>query len=98
MPTIGINTTPAAPYRVAVGVTAVQLTSSGAVHSLIIKAICVGQTVYIGASSAVTTSTGYPLADGETLTIESRDANQYWAIASAVAQAVSVFPFTRGIG
>lgn len=84
-----------APYRVTVGTTAVQLTSSGNVHGVVIKCICPGQTVYIGASSAVTTSTGYPMVDGETLTMEVRNANQIYAIASAAAQSVAVLPFAR---
>lgn len=84
-----------APYRVTVGATAVQLTTSGNVHGVVIKAIAPGQVVYIGASAAVTTATGYPMADGDTLTLEVRNANQVWAIASAAAQSVSVLPFSR---
>jgi len=84
-----------APYRVTVGAAAVQLTSSGNVHGVVVKAMCPGQTIYIGVSSAVTTATGYPMTDAETLTLEVRNANQIYAIASAPAQAVAVLPFTR---
>lgn len=85
-----------APYRVTVGATAVQLTNSTNVNGgVVIKAICPGQTLYIGISSAVTTSTGYPMSDGETLTLEVRNANQLYAIASAAAQSVAVLPFSR---
>lgn len=84
-----------APYRVTVGGTAVQLTASGNVTGLVIKAICPGQTMYIGAASTVTTLTGYPLADGETLTLEVTNANQIYAIASAASQSVAVLPFSR---
>jgi hypothetical protein len=84
-----------APYRVTVGVAAAVLTASGNVHGVILKAICPGQTIYVGASSAVTTATGYPMTDGETLTLEVRDANQIYAIASAAAQSLAVLPFAR---
>jgi hypothetical protein len=84
-----------APYRVTIGAAAVQLTASGNVHGIVIKAICPGQTIYIGASSAVTTSTGYPMVDGETLTLEAANANQIYAIASAAAQSVAVLPYAR---
>ncbi len=84
-----------APYRVTVGGTAVQLTSSGNVHAVMIKAICVGQTIYIGTSDQVTTSTGYPLADGDSLVLEVRNANQIYAIASASSQSLAVLPFSR---
>jgi hypothetical protein len=49
-----------APYRVTVGAAAVQLTASGNVHGIVLKAICPGQTIYVGVSSSVTTATGYP--------------------------------------
>jgi hypothetical protein len=84
-----------APYRVTVGAAAVQLTASGNVHGIVVKALSPGQTVYIGASSAVTTATGYPMVDGETLTLEVRNADQLYAIASAASQAVAVLPFSR---
>jgi hypothetical protein len=84
-----------APYRVTVGAAAVQLTTSGNVHGVVIKAICPGQTVYVGVSSSVTTATGYPMADGETLTLEVQNANQVYAIASAATQSVAVLPFER---
>jgi hypothetical protein len=84
-----------APYRVTVGAAAVQLTASGNVHGVVIKCLCPGQTVYVGTTSGVTTATGYPLVDGETLTLEIRNANQVYAIASAAAQSVAVLPFSR---
>jgi hypothetical protein len=84
-----------APYRVTVGAAAVQLTTSGNVHGIVIKAMCPGQTIYIGASSAVTTATGYPMVDGETLSLEATNANQVYAIASAGGQSVAVLPYSR---
>jgi len=85
-----------APYRVTVGTSAEQVTDSGNVNGgVVIKAICPGQTIYVGVSSSVTTSTGYPLSDGETLTLEVRNANALYVIASAAAQSVAVLPFSR---
>jgi len=85
-----------APYRVTVGGTAVQLTSSGNVNGgVVIKALCPGQTIYIGTSSAVTTANGYPMSNGETLTLEVINANALWAIASAAAQEIAVLPFSH---
>lgn len=84
-----------APYRVTVGATAVQLTSSGNVNGgVVVKALVPGQTMYLGLSG-VTTATGYPMADYETLTLEVSNANQLYAIASAAAQSVAVLPFSR---
>jgi len=84
-----------APYRVTVGGTAVQLTSSGNVNGgVVVKAICPGQTMYIGISG-VTTATGYPLSDGEAVALGVGNANQIYAIASAAAQSVAVLPFSR---
>lgn len=84
-----------APYRVTVGTDAVQLTSSGNVNGgVLIKCLCSGQTVYLGASSAVTTSTGYPLSNGDSVVLAVRNANQVYAIASAAAQSVAVLPFS----
>lgn len=85
----------AAPVRLAVGGTAVQGTDTGTVHGVIVKAICPSQTVYVGASAAVTTANGYPLADGAELLLEVANGNQLFFIASAAAQAVSILPFTR---
>lgn len=85
-----------APYRVTVGASAVQLTASGNVNGgVVVKAICPGQTVYVGTSAAVTTANGYPLSDGETLTLEVSNADKVFAIASAAAQSVAVLPFSR---
>lgn len=85
-----------APYRVTVGGTAVQLTSSGNVNGgVCLKALVPGQTLYLGVSTAVTTSTGWPMSDNESLCLEVINANQIWGIASAAAQSVAVLPFSR---
>jgi len=85
-----------APYRVTVGVAAVQLTSSGNVNGgVCVKALVPGQTLYLGVSSAVTTATGWPMTDNESLCLEVRNANVLWGIASAAAQSVAVLPFSR---
>jgi len=67
----------------------------GNVHGVVIKAICPGQNIYVGVSSAVTTGTGYKMGDGETLTFEVKNLNKLWFIASADGQSISVLPFLR---
>lgn len=84
-----------APTRNTVGATAAQLTATDNVHGVILKAICPGQVIYLGLDANVTTATGYPMVDGETLTLEVRNADQLYAIASAAAQSLAVLPFTR---
>ena len=85
-----------APYRVTVGATATQLTSSGNVNGgVCVKALVPGQTMYLGISSAVTTLTGWPMTDNESLCLEVRNANELYGIASAAAQSVAVLPFSR---
>lgn len=84
-----------APLRKAINTGAgQQLTSTGPVHGVIVKAICPGQKVYVG-DATVTTANGYPLGDGETLTLEVKNANQIYMTADADAQAVSILPFLR---
>lgn len=46
--------------------------------------------VYIGNSGSVTTSTGYPLFDGNSLQMDLTDASQIWAISSVSGQTVAV--------
>lgn len=85
-----------APYRVTMGVAAAQITTSGNVNGgVCLKALVPGQTLYIGVSSAVTTSTGWPMTDNESLCLEVRNANVLYGIASAAAQSVAVLPFSR---
>lgn len=85
-----------APYRVTIGATSVQLTTSGNVNGgVCLKALVPGQTLYIGISTAVTTSTGWPMTDNESLCLEVRNATDLWGIASAAAQSVAVLPFSR---
>ena len=86
---------PVAPTRNSVTGSAAQLTSTGNNHGLILKAICPGQTIYIGTTIAVTTATGYPMADGETLTLEIQNANQLFAISSSGTQSLAVLPYSR---
>lgn len=76
-----------------VGLTAIQITPSPLANrsSIGFKAICaVGEIIYIGASNAVTTSTGWPLANGEALQMDLTSGQQIWAIASAAAQNLRV--------
>lgn len=81
-----------APSRLTVGAAAVQGTSVPC-HGVVVKAICPGQTIYVGNSTAVTTATGYPLADGESITFEVSNINQLWFIASAALQSVALLPY-----
>lgn len=80
--------------RTTVGGTAVEITASAPLanrRSVSIKAICSGSNfVYIGSSSAVTTSNGYPLANEQSLDLEVDATTLIWAIASAASQAVAV--------
>lgn len=81
-----------APARLAVGAAAVQ-GPSVAVHGVLVRGLCPGQTIYIGVSNAVTTLNGYPLADGEEKQFEITNLNQLWFIASAAAQAIAYLPY-----
>lgn len=85
-----------APYRVAVNSgAAAALTTAGNKHGFVLKAMCPGQVIYIGVSSSVTTANGYPMNDGETLTLEVKDAAELYAIADADNQSLAVLPFTQ---
>lgn len=84
-----------APYRVTIGGTAVQLTTSGNVNGgVCVKALVPGQTMYLGLAGVATT-TGWPMTDNESLCLEVRNANVLYGIASAAAQSVAVLPFSR---
>lgn len=80
--------------RTSVGSSAVEITSSSPLvgrKSLSIKAICAGSAiVYIGHSSAVTSSNGFPLSNDQSIDMEVDDGVLIWAIASTGTQAVSV--------
>lgn len=78
-----------------VGVSAVQLPNTGTVLGVMLKAISPGQIVYIGTTSAVSTTTGFPLSDGDSIILEVSNANQVWAVATASGQRVAVFPYRR---
>lgn len=74
--------------RVTVGATAVALNAAGTSGSTLkIKNIDATNAVDIGAS-AVTAGTGYPLAAGETLTIDADPGDGVYAIRSAGADVV----------
>jgi hypothetical protein len=84
-----------APYQVVIGTTAQALTSSGGVLGVTLKAISPGQTIYLGTDNTVSSLTGWPLADGETFTVEVSDASTIWVVASAPSQRLAVFPYRR---
>ncbi len=76
-----------------VGTSAVQLTPTPLTgrSSMSIKVIVTGNNiVYIGDSSGVTTSTGYPLFNGDSLQLDLTGADTVYAIATAVGQTVAV--------
>ena len=73
-----------------VGTTAVQLTaaSTPCTEGVLVKALTTnGDLVYVG-KSGVTTGTGYELTAGETVTIETDNANKVYCIAGAAGQKV----------
>lgn len=76
-----------------IGTSAVQLTVTPLTGrtSMSIKAITTGNNiVYVGNSSGVTTSTGYPLFNGDSLQLDLTGAHVVYAIASAAAQTLAV--------
>lgn len=79
------------PYTI--GTTAVQLATPALANrsSMSFKAVCSGgQAIYIGNSGSVTTSSGYPLFNGESLQLDLTGATSPWAIASAAGQQLYV--------
>ncbi len=76
-----------------VGITAVQLTPTPLSNrsSVSIKAILTGvNVVYIGNSSGVTTSTGYPLFNGDSVQFDLTASQTLYAISTGAAQTVCV--------
>ena len=83
-----------AAFRETVDDSAAALTSVKC-HGVVLKAICPGQTIYIGADATVSAANGYPMSDGETLSLEVFDVAEIWAIASAADQHLAVLPYAR---
>lgn len=76
-----------------VGTTAIQLTPSPLTDrsSVSIRVMAdSGAIVYIGSDNTVTTSTGYPLFNGDTIQMDLTPADQIWAIANVANQDVAV--------
>jgi hypothetical protein len=87
----GLNAFQTSQY--AVGLSAVQLTPTPLTNrsSMSIKALTTsGNIIYVGNSNTVTTSTGYPLFNGDSLQIDLTGVQVIWAIASAAAQKVAI--------
>lgn len=79
------------PYTV--GVSAVQLANPALTgrSSMSFKAVCTGvNSIFIGNSSGVTTSNGWPLFNGDTLELDLNSTQAVWAIASAASQTLYV--------
>lgn len=88
---LGLNVFQTSQYSV--GLSAVQLTPAPLTNrsSMSVKATCTSSNaVYLGNSNAVTTSTGYPLFNGDVTNIDLTGSSQLWAIASAASQTVYV--------
>lgn len=83
------------PYHMLIGTSVQNLGSTGVVRGVTLKAICPGETIYIGIDSAVTTTDGFPMTDNETLYLEVNNPNQIWAIATASSQRLVVFAHRR---
>lgn len=83
------------PRQVAVNAAASQLPDTGNRHGVYFKAICPGQTIYIGTDNAVTTGNGFALYDGETLELDIRNCKDVWVVASADGQKLAILPFAR---
>lgn len=64
-------------------------TADSSVYSLLIKVPSGGATVYIG-SSAVTTSTGFPVAAGEAYAFDLDAAETVYGVVASGTQAVNV--------
>ena len=82
-----------APTRLTVGVAAVRQDPGSSCHGVLIKALCPGEVIYLGASAAVTTATGWPLADGDVLDIQVKQTSDLWFIASAGGQTIALLPY-----
>lgn len=84
---LGLNVFQTSQYTI--GTSAVQLTPTPLTNrsSMSIKATCTGaNAVYIGNSNAVTTSTGYPVFNGDVLNLDITPTGAVWAISAATNQ------------
>ncbi len=82
-----------APAQVTVGTSAVQLDATGTAtkFGVLVKALDGNAgTVYVGASGAVTTGTGYELGAGESVFLPVNNTNLIWALSSQASQKVSI--------
>lgn len=89
---------PRTPFRASVTTSAAALALPGGQarsHLYILKAICPSDVIYLGTSSAVTSSDGYPLQNGESITVEARDVTSLYAISGAGACSLAVWPWDR---
>lgn len=87
----GLTTFQTSQY--AVGTSAVQLTPTPLANrkSMSVKAILTGNNVvYVGNSSGVTSSTGYPLFNGDSVQLDITGSATVYAIATAAAQTIAV--------
>lgn len=66
-------------------------------HGFVIKALCpAAQVIYVsGTLATCTAAAGYPMNDGETLTLEVQNENQIFALASAGSAQLAILPFAK---
>jgi hypothetical protein len=87
----GLNSFQTSQYTISLS--AVQITPSPLANrsAISFKALCAtNQMIFIGNSNSVTSTTGYPLFDGDSLQMDLTPAHQVWAIASAAGQTLAV--------
>lgn len=73
-----------------IGLSAIQLSSNSLKQGVVIKASSSNTgSIYIGSSSGVTTSTGYELGAGESVTIPINNTNLVYLISNIASQSVS---------
>ena len=80
------------PSRATVNAVSAQLPAAPC-HGVLIKAICPGQTIYLG-RSAVSAATGWPMADGDVLDLAVKNVNEIYAVATAAGQSLALMPYS----
>lgn len=85
---------PLSPASITVGTAATLLSTTDRAgtangQAILVKVPAGGQVVYIGGAN-VTTTTGYPLAAGETLSLDIEGDDVVYGIVAATTQAVNV--------
>lgn len=80
-----------ADVKASIGATALQMSTDATrlKRGIVVKALSTNAgIVYVGFSSSLTTSNGFPLAANESITLEVDSASRIWVIASTTSQEV----------